>query len=205
MATKKQTKKAPARKVADEKAPVYKKWWFWAIIAAVVVIGGGGTIAEKMNGGDNSSPSSSSSSSKEEREKAKAEREAEKAAQAAKEEAERQEKIANAGTIDYTELFRNADSHKGKYVRFTGEVLQTDSSNSYCRVATKQSTYSESYYENVVYLTPCSVDGTKFLENDVIEFVGEADGNYSYRTVLGSTTELPKLKGAKITLIKHLE
>lgn len=180
------------------KKPIYKKWWFWVIIV-IVIIGVGGSSASNNSTDNTSRPSTS---------KTQEERDAEKAAEEerkAKEQAEQEQKIANAATVNYTDLFRNSGDYSGQYLKFVGEVVQTDSSNSYCRIATTKSQYSESYYEDVVYLAPCTTDGTKILEDDLIEFVGVGDGTFSYKTVLGSQMEIPKLKAAKITLIKHID
>lgn len=141
-----------------------------------------------------------------------AQKEQEEKAKAEKEAAERESALNNAITPDYTDLFRNWRNYKGKYIRITGRVVQTDSSNSFCRVATKiyrksASTAAAAYRyssDDVIYVAPCN-PSTKLLEDDVISVVGEANGNYTYTTVMGGSIEIPRIKGMRFWLLDHID
>ena len=139
---------------------------------------------------------------KEAEEKRKAE-EAAKAAEEARQKAEaeaaqqKQNALSNAVSPSYTDLFRNSANYRGKYIRIVGRIVQTDSSNSYCRVATKKS-YG-TYYDDVIYVSPCSTS-TKLLEDDIVTIVGRGNGTKTYTTVLGASVEIPMIRGEYFAL-----
>lgn len=148
---------------------------------------------------------------------AEEERKKEEEARLAEEQKQRdyENAVNTALTLSYTDLFRNAESYRGKYIKVTGKILQTDSSNSYCRIGTKKNKYyvSSGYYvdskyysaDDVVYVENCDPKGTKLLEGDVITVIGIGDGTKTYTTVLGADVEIPLVLGKYFWMVQAKE
>lgn len=133
---------------------------------------------------------------KEEAEKAAREAEAkakEEAARKAEEERKAQElatKKANAKTIPFAQLKKNADAHKGEYVKYTGEIVQIIEGDNIANI--RLSVTKESYgysFSDIVYIEYHS--NTEFIDGDIVTIYGEVYGNYSYKSQIGAQISLP--------------
>ena len=123
--------------------------------------------------------------------------------------------VNTALTPAYTDLFRNAESYRGKYIKVTGKILQTDSTNSFCRVATKKTKYwnSAGYYvdtgryssDDVVYIENCNSTGGKLLEDDIITVIGVGGGTKTYTALMGNSVEIPLIMGKYFWMVQSRE
>ena len=106
-----------------------------------------------------------------------------------KAQAEREAKKANYSTdYSYEQLARNPDSYKGDLVKFSGKVLQAETSSdvSYLRLAIN------SDFNTVLFVTYNSdVVNYRLLEDDYVTIYGESLGVYSYEAVSGATITIP--------------
>lgn len=96
--------------------------------------------------------------------------------------------------ISYDELARNPEEHDGKKVKLNGRIMQvvydSDTGTSKYLVSVTKGDYGL-WSDNVfVKLIPDYKTG-KFLEEDIVTLYGEADGEYSYRSVLGQSITVP--------------
>lgn len=125
-------------------------------------------------------------------------------------------------TIDYSELARNPEKHKGEKLKFTGYVAQviepTFSSGATeirVQVTPVKNTYVEEYneemkeygdeytieydgkpvyWEDEILMTIHLEQGAdKILQEDIITFWGECSGSYSGYTVFGAKTTMPQI------------
>lgn len=88
----------------------------------------------------------------------------------------------------YDQLARNPDTYKGQKIRFTGKVLQAETSDSTCyaRIAMNSS------YDTVIFVTyDASLLGYRLLEDDQVTVYGTSYGVYSYEAVSGATITIP--------------
>lgn len=88
----------------------------------------------------------------------------------------------------YDQLARNPDSYVGDKVKFSGKVLQADTSGSsgFVRLA------ANGDYNTVLFITYDSdLLSYRLLEDDYITVYGTAKSTYSYETVLGATVTIP--------------
>lgn len=108
----------------------------------------------------------------------------------------------NCESVAYGDLERFPAEYEGKYVKFTGKVIQVCSeaeSNWYYstyRVATKETEYTffKEYMEDVVYIAVDNYDsGVRILEEDIITFYGAYEGLYTYESVSGASITIPSV------------
>ena len=180
----------------DKSKKFYKNARFWTIVIAALILGGafGSGSQTKTNTITSNISSNASTSTQSSADAAKA-----AAEQKDKQEAELQQNIVNAVAVDYADLLRNSNNYKGKYMKFTGQVIQTDAGNSYCRVATK-ATYNV-YAGDILFVSPCK-GSEKIITNDVLNIVATGDGTYTYESISKTQVELPKVQAVKIELAK---
>ena len=143
---------------------------------------------------------------KAEKEKKKAEEKAKKEAEEkAQKEAEEKSFKESCKTYTFEQMARNPDNFNGTNVKLTGEVIQAlYSSNSVdLRVnITKKGTYSP-YYTDTVYVTYDTKTGEdKILEDDIITIYGTSMGDYTYKSTIGATINLPLISAKYIELEK---
>ncbi len=103
------------------------------------------------------------------------------------------EKIANATTIDYVSLYKGANTLNGNFYKITGEIVQVVSGNYYHINMTKSGEYY-TYYTDRIQISLIGTPSEILMEGDIISFVGESLGNYTYTTVLGNQTTVPFLR-----------
>ncbi len=96
--------------------------------------------------------------------------------------------------LTYDELFRNNEEYVGKLVLYKGEVVQVlGSSGDWAfRIAVTEEGEYYTYYTDVVYV---DYDRTeRFLERDIVEFIGEIKGLTSYKSIMGAPVEIPRIE-----------
>lgn len=109
--------------------------------------------------------------------------------------------IKSCQSYAFKDLARNADALAGKRIVAKGEVIQVQTEGNYyaMRVNITKGSYgiwSDTVY--VVYLKPSGADN--IIEDDIITFYGEIDGNTSYTSVMGATITLPKITAEYIDI-----
>ena len=96
----------------------------------------------------------------------------------------------------YKEISRNPDSYKGKWAKFTGEVVQVmdDYDETILRVNVTKDEYD--FYEDTlyVYYNKSNKGNNRILEDDIITMYGQLNGITTYETVMSSEVSLPALK-----------
>ena len=127
-----------------------------------------------------------------------------------------------ADQIDWETLFRYNEEHVGKSVAFKGKVLQVVQVEKSCflgvcstnfsaiddategdvalRVAVTRSSYGS--WDDAVMLLYRSPP-TRILEDDLIEFVAEVKGLYSYNAIMGNEVTIPLLEVTQLRLIEE--
>lgn len=109
--------------------------------------------------------------------------------------------IKSCQSYAFKDLARNADALAGKRIVAKGEVIQVQTEGSYyvMRVNITKGSYgiwSDTVY--VVYSKPSGADN--IIEDDIITFYGEIDGNTSYTSVMGAAITLPKITAKYIDI-----
>ena len=103
---------------------------------------------------------------------------------------------ANRGSIraapGYRELLRNIEGYAGNQYRFTGEILQVqeDEAGYLLRIALGQ--YGSNF--DAVILGALLNKTTRYLEGDVVVFIGEVCCVHTYETVLGAQKTVPLIE-----------
>ena len=104
--------------------------------------------------------------------------------------------------LNFKELSRNPDQHKGEYYSFSGQVIQALESSNWdgttsvtLRIATK------SWYDDVVMVTYSrESDAPRILEDDKVTVKGEYKGIESYTAIMGNTVTIPLFDGEQVKL-----
>jgi hypothetical protein len=107
-------------------------------------------------------------------------------------------------TVPYDKLFRNIEKYTGKYIRYTGEVIQVlgEPGEQELRVnVTKKGDQYYSYYDDTVYVFSSSPK--RVIEKDIIKFKGRVNGTQTYESVLGGEITIPSLTIYEHTLVGH--
>lgn len=103
------------------------------------------------------------------------------------------EKIANATTIDYRSLYKGANTLNGNYYRITGEIVQVVGDGYYHVNMTKTGEYY-TYYTDRIQLSLIGTPSEILMEGDIVTFIGESLGNYTYTAIMGNDTTVPFLR-----------
>lgn len=103
------------------------------------------------------------------------------------------EQIASATTIDYRTLYKGANTLNGKFYNITGEIVQDAGDHIYHVNMTKNGT-EYVYYSDRIQISVIGTPSEILMEGDIISFTGESLGNYTYSTVMGSTSTIPFLR-----------
>lgn len=105
----------------------------------------------------------------------------------------------------YKQIARNPDKYIGKYITFTGEVIQVQEGigNSVTlRINMTKNEYGS--YEDTVYCTySYSDEDSKILEDDIIKIYGECQGDTSYTSIFGQKVTLPEIEIKYFDLIEE--
>lgn len=107
----------------------------------------------------------------------------------------------NCEEFDYESIARNPDQYKGKYAKFTGEVIQVLESgkNVELRVNVTKGAYM---YEDTIYVTYTRKNETesRILENDIVTIYGTLEGLKSYESILKTTITIPQINAKYIDI-----
>lgn len=120
----------------------------------------------------------------------------------------KEERVASykekCGTYSYKEIARNPDKYEGKYMKFTGKVIQVQEASSFLyysvyRISVTNQGYG--YYDDTVYVTCDNYgEGDRILEDDIVTFYGECKGTKTYETVMGAEVTIPWVEAEFIEL-----
>lgn len=104
--------------------------------------------------------------------------------------------IASATTIDYRNLYKGAGTLNGNFYKITGEIVQVIDEHFYhVNMTENRSSYSSySYYTDRIQISVIGTPSEILMEGDIISFTGESLGNYTYTSVMGSSTTVPFLR-----------
>lgn len=103
------------------------------------------------------------------------------------------EKISAATTIDYRSLYKGANTLNGNYYKIIGEVVQVIGDD-FCHINMTKSGEYYSYYTDRIQISIIGTPSEILMEGDIVSFVGESLGNYTYITALGSESTIPFLR-----------
>jgi hypothetical protein len=102
---------------------------------------------------------------------------------------------ANCGYVKYSDLARNPEEYKDKYLTYKGKVIQSSESSTSKRRSYTIRLAVDSNYDSIVYVKYTTApDAPRILENDIVHIYGKADGLTSYTTVLGQKITIPKIE-----------
>ena len=104
------------------------------------------------------------------------------------------EKISSATTIDYRSLYKGANTLNGNFYKITGEIVQIVDDTHYHINMTKSGSEYYSYYTDRIQISLIGKPGEILMEGDIVSFVGESLGNYTYTAVMGNDTTVPFLR-----------
>lgn len=114
---------------------------------------------------------------------------------------------AKCKKYSYSKIARNPNEYKGKYAKFTGEVVQVMQEEFLGYITyvlrvnvTKKGSYYK-YYTDTVYVSyTVKADAARILEDDIITMYGQLDGEKTYKTVMGSSVTIPKFNAEYIDI-----
>ncbi len=100
-----------------------------------------------------------------------------------------------AVSVSYEDLMRYSESYSGKWVCFTGEIIQvvSDIPELELRIATKEDEWM-GYWEEIIYLYAGNYSGMRLLEGDLIQFCGVSKGILTYEAILGNQISVPEIE-----------
>lgn len=102
--------------------------------------------------------------------------------------------IASATTIDYRSLYKGADTLNGNFYNITGEIVQVIEDHLYHVNMTENRTSYSYYYTDRIQISVIGKPSEILMEGDIISFTGESLGNYTYTSVMGSSTTVPFIR-----------
>lgn len=109
--------------------------------------------------------------------------------------------IQSCKTYSFSELARNADSLEGQRITAKGKVVQVMKTGDYYEMRVNITSKGYGYWTDTVYVTYLKKSGSpNIIEDDIITFYGEIEGNTSYKTVLGATVTLPDIAAQYIDI-----
>lgn len=118
----------------------------------------------------------------------------------------KEEYISDCEAVIYKTIARNPAEYENKKIKFTGKIMQVSepifgSSTTYLMQVTKG---EYGLWEDIVYVT-YKVDDSeaKILKDDIVTFYGVCKGDYSYKTVLGSSSTVPRLDAQYVDIINE--
>ncbi|MDY2628037.1 MAG: hypothetical protein SOW08_06945 [Lachnospiraceae bacterium] len=94
-------------------------------------------------------------------------------------------------TYSYNTIARDPDKYKGKYAKFTGEVIQSmeDGDEYTLRVNVTEGRYG---YDDTILVSYTLKDGeSRILEDDIVTMYGMLFGTYTYETIFGASVTVP--------------
>lgn len=104
-------------------------------------------------------------------------------------------------SLPYDDLLRNPENYTGKYVTFTGKILQVISDEEDPSIYLV-STSDEGFFwgNNVYVILPHDYVNGNFLKDDMVSFYGSFKGTHTYESVLKQNLKVPKVLAAYMEL-----
>ena len=120
--------------------------------------------------------------------------------------------------IDYKGVSRHPEKYSGKYVKFSGIVVQAQETNFVkyeggsllddyyvLRVASKYEKYSyiDGYStDDIVYVVvpKSKVEGGRILDDDKVYVYGRYDGIETYTTIFGGSVSIPRVEATRVVI-----
>ena len=109
--------------------------------------------------------------------------------------------MQEAEKISYDDLFRNNEQHVGKTVYYRAQIVQVINAGKdeyQFRANVTEGTFG---WDDTVYL---HCEGSRLLEDDVIEFIGVVDGLKEYRAVFDQEITIPEIRTIRLRLFDQL-
>ena len=102
---------------------------------------------------------------------------------------------------DYKTIFRYAEDYKGKYAKFTGEVIQVQSTSSYSYLRINVTKNEYGFYTDTIFVRyePFK-DATRILEDDIVTVYGTLNGVYTYISIFNQEVTLPYINSKYIEI-----
>ena len=103
----------------------------------------------------------------------------------------------------FDDLARYPDRHKGNYWHTKGEIIQSQQDGTFFafRINVTENRYGN--WEDTVYAVWEQQGNTRFLEDDIIEFVAILGGLHTYESILGASITLPFMGIERIYLVEE--
>lgn len=101
--------------------------------------------------------------------------------------------------LTYDDLFRENEKYVEKVVWLKGEVTEVQTQKDgmmLMRLSITQNKYDN--WENPILV---AYEGSRFLEDDIVEIVGQVKGVESYESVMGANITIPAVYAHKVQLI----
>ncbi len=113
----------------------------------------------------------------------------------------RDEYINKCNAYNYKDVFRHSEDYKGKYAKFTGEVVQVLESDGYYSLRINV-TNNDGWYEDTIFVTLSSNSfNGRILEDDIVTIYGKLAGLYEYESIFGEPITIPLLNAEYIDLL----
>lgn len=106
--------------------------------------------------------------------------------------------------IEYKDLYRNIETHVGKVLHTTGQIVQVVGLGGLFEDEYTGFRISITKGEFGLYTDPVWVEyhgDKRFLERDIVEFWATVEGLYEYTSIFGGRVELPRLTASDIILL----
>jgi len=105
-----------------------------------------------------------------------------------------------AENVQYDELLRNIESYEGQAIHSTGEITQSFEDGDTFRLNISMERGDSGLWDsskNAIVIW----DGSRYIEDDLVEFWGVVEGITEYETVMGSTRTVPLISAVDMELI----
>ena len=107
---------------------------------------------------------------------------------------------SQAQTIPYDELFRNNEQYKSQLFYFSGEIVQVMQQFFGDGYDFRVDVSDDLLESEIIYLS--DYEGSRLLEDDKIEFVGESVGLERYQAIMGNSVTIPRLKTISVRRLR---
>ncbi len=103
----------------------------------------------------------------------------------------------------FDNLARYPDRHEDNYWHTKGEIIQSQQDGTFFafRINVTENRYGN--WEDTVYAVWEQQGNTRFLEDDIIEFVALLGGLHTYESILGASITLPFMRIERIYLVEE--
>ncbi len=98
-------------------------------------------------------------------------------------------RLAAAGNVPYDELFRNSDEYTFDDVYFRGEVIQVLGEPGGWNLRINVTPGEYGFWDDTVFVE--FHGDQRYLDDDIVDFVGTFTGPYTYESVMGGEITVP--------------